>query len=289
LAIGGALVLLVIALLLFRAYRLKRKAQQMAEQQKDLVEERNKHMVDSIQYAQQLQSAILPAPELFAQHFEDHFLLYLPKDIVAGDFYWFHESPTHRFWAVADCTGHGVPGAMVSVVCSNALNRVVKEYNLVHPGDVLNKVRELVVATFQESQREVKDGMDIALCVMEKGSRDIQFAGANRPCWILSEFGELQEIKGQKQHIGLQTNMEPFDSKVVDLKSGWIVLSSDGLADQFGGPKGKKWMTTSFKQKLVELHGQPGSLQKMNLEWTLQQWKGNQEQVDDICVLGIKI
>ena len=289
LAIGGAMVLLVIAVLLFRAYRLRRKAQQMAEQQKDLVEERNKHMVDSIQYAQQLQSAILPSPELFSQHFDDHFLLYLPKDIVAGDFYWFHESPTHRFWAVADCTGHGVPGAMVSVVCSNALNRVVKEYNLVIPGAILDKARELVVATFQESQREVKDGMDIALCVMEKRTRRIQFAGANRPCWILDESGELQEIKGQKQHIGWQSNMQMFESQDLESARGWIILSSDGMADQFGGPKGKKWMTTSFKQKLVELHGQPGSLQKMNLEWTFQQWKGNQEQVDDICVLGIKI
>jgi serine phosphatase RsbU (regulator of sigma subunit) len=281
--------LLVIALLLFRAYRLRRKAQRMAEQQKDLVEERNKHMVDSIQYAQQLQSAILPSPELFAQHFNDHFLLYLPKDIVAGDFYWFFESPTHRFWAVADCTGHGVPGAMVSVVCSNALNRVVKEYNLHRPGDVLNKVRELVVATFQESQKEVKDGMDIALCVMEKGTKRIQFAGANRPCWVLNDSGELLEIKGQKQHIGWQANMQPFESQDLDQSNGWIILSSDGLADQFGGPKGKKWMTSSFKQKMAELHGQPGSLQKMNLEWTFQQWKGNQEQVDDICVLGIKI
>ncbi len=289
LAIGGALVLLVIAILLFRAYRLKRKAQHMAEQQKELVEERNKNMVDSIQYAQQLQSAILPSPQLFEKNFSDHFLIYLPKDIVAGDFYWFYENDQYRLWAVADCTGHGVPGAMVSVVCSNALNRVVKEYNLFDPGEILTKTRELVVATFQESQREVKDGMDIALCCLEKQSGQITFSGANRPCWVVAEDGVLHEVKGQKQHIGLQQNMMAFESVSIQNKSGWIVLTSDGMADQFGGPQGKKWMTKTLKQKVSEMAQQPGHLQKMNLEWAFQQWRGAADQIDDVCVLGIKI
>jgi serine phosphatase RsbU (regulator of sigma subunit)/tetratricopeptide (TPR) repeat protein len=289
LAIGGALVLLVIAILLFRAYRLKRKAQHMAEQQKELVEERNKNMVDSIQYAQQLQSAILPSPQLFEKNFSDHFLIYLPKDIVAGDFYWFYENDQYRLWAVADCTGHGVPGAMVSVVCSNALNRAVKEYNLFDPGEILTKTRELVVATFQESQREVKDGMDIALCCLEKQSGQITFSGANRPCWVVAEDGVLHEVKGQKQHIGLQQNMMAFESVSIQNKSGWIVLTSDGMADQFGGPQGKKWMTKTLKQKVSEMAQQPGHLQKMNLEWAFQQWRGAADQIDDVCVLGIKI
>ena len=288
-AIAGAAVLLIIALLLLRAYRLRKKAQGLAEQQKELVEERNKNMVDSIQYAQQLQSAILPSPQLFEKNFSDHFLIYLPKDIVAGDFYWFYENDQYRLWAVADCTGHGVPGAMVSVVCSNALNRVVKEYNLFDPGQILTKTRELVVATFQESQREVKDGMDIALCCLEKQSGQITFSGANRPCWVVAEDGELHEVKGQKQHIGLQQNMMAYESVSIRNKSGWIVLTSDGMADQFGGPQGKKWMTKTFKQKVSEMAQQPGHLQKMNLEWAFQQWRGNTEQVDDVCVLGIKI
>ena len=288
-AIAGAVVLLIIALLLLRAYRLRKKAQGLAEQQKELVEERNKNMVDSIQYAQQLQSAILPSPQLFEKNFSDHFLIYLPKDIVAGDFYWFYENEKYRMWAVADCTGHGVPGAMVSVVCSNALNRAVKEYNLFDPGEILTKTRELVVATFQESQREVKDGMDIALCCLKKQSGQIAFSGANRPCWVVAEDGVLHEVKGQKQHIGLQQNMMAFESVSIQNKSGWIVLTSDGMADQFGGPQGKKWMTKTLKQKVSEMAQQPGHLQKMNLEWAFQQWRGAADQIDDVCVLGIKI
>jgi serine phosphatase RsbU (regulator of sigma subunit) len=288
-AIAGAVVLLIIAMLLLRAYRLRKKAQGLAEQQKELVEERNKNMVDSIQYAQQLQSAILPSPQLFEKNFSDHFLIYLPKDIVAGDFYWFYENEQYRLWAVADCTGHGVPGAMVSVVCSNALNRAVKEYNLFDPGEILTKTRELVVATFQESQREVKDGMDIALCCLEKQSGQITFSGANRPCWVVAEDGVLHEVKGQKQHIGLQQNMMAFESVSIQNKSGWIVLTSDGMADQFGGPQGKKWMTKTLKQKVSEMAQQPGHLQKMNLEWAFQQWRGAADQIDDVCVLGIKI
>lgn len=289
LAIGGVVVLLIIALLLFRAYRLRKRAQGLAEQQKELVEERNKNMVDSIQYAQQLQSAILPSPQLFEKNFEDHYLIYLPKDIVAGDFYWFFENDQYRLWAVADCTGHGVPGAMVSVVCSNALNRVVKEYNLFDPGQILTKTRELVVATFQESTREVKDGMDIALCCLEKQSRKVTFSGANRPCWVIDENMDFHELKGQKQHIGLQQHMMAFESVTLEVQSGWVILTSDGMADQFGGPQGKKWMTKTLKQNVSAMARQPGHLQKMNLEWAFQQWKGNAEQVDDVCVLGVKI
>jgi serine phosphatase RsbU (regulator of sigma subunit) len=236
-----------------------------------------------------LQSAILPSPQLFEKNFSDHFLIYLPKDIVAGDFYWFYENEQYRLWAVADCTGHGVPGAMVSVVCSNALNRAVKEYNLFDPGEILTKTRELVVATFQESQREVKDGMDIALCCLKKQSGQITFSGANRPCWVVAEDGVLHEVKGQKQHIGLQQNMMAFESVSIQNKSGWIVLTSDGMADQFGGPQGKKWMTKTLKQKVSEMAQQPGHLQKMNLEWAFQQWRGAADQIDDVCVLGIKI
>ncbi len=289
LAIGGVVVLLIIALLLFRAYRLRKKALGLAEQQKELVEERNKNMVDSIQYAQQLQSAILPSPQLFEKNFEDHYLIYLPKDIVAGDFYWFFENEQYRLWAVADCTGHGVPGAMVSVVCSNALNRVVKEYNLFDPGQILTKTRELVVATFQESTREVKDGMDIALCCLEKQSRKVTFSGANRPCWVIDENMNFHELKGQKQHIGLQQHMMAFESVTLEVQSGWVILTSDGMADQFGGPQGKKWMTKTLKQNVSAMARQPGHLQKMNLEWAFQQWMGNAEQVDDVCVLGVKI
>ena len=289
LLISGAVILLVILVLIFRAYKLKQRASKLIEKEKEWVEERNKNMMDSIQYAQQLQQAILPPMENIQKSFLDSFLIYWPKDIVAGDFYWLHEDEEYKLWAVADCTGHGVPGAMVSVVCSNALNRVVKETSVRQSNQILNEVRRLVIETFKESQREVKDGMDIGLCVLNKTTGKIQFSGANRPLWWIKTNGQLEEIKGDKQHIGFQQNMKLFAVHELSVERGdAIYMMTDGFVDQFGGPQGKKYMTSRFKTKLMEIAGQPFDLQRMNLEWEFNQWKGNQEQIDDVCILGIK-
>jgi serine phosphatase RsbU (regulator of sigma subunit) len=287
--VAGAAILLIILFLVFRAYRMKRRASALMEREKMHVEEKNKNIVDSIQYAQQLQQAILPPIENIRQTFHESFLIYWPKDIVAGDFYWLMEDDHYKLWAVADCTGHGVPGAMVSVVCSNALNRATKEKGLRVPGVILDEVRTLVIDTFKESQREVKDGMDIALCVYHKSTQTYQFAGANRPLWCLKKSGELIEIKGNKQAIGFQHQMEPFSTTPVPALHGdSIYLMTDGFVDQFGGPNAKKYMASRLKLKLNEIATQPFDLQKMNLEWEFNQWKGDQEQIDDVCILAIK-
>lgn len=287
--IAGAVVLLIILFFVFRAYRLKRRASALMEREKLHVEEKNRNIVDSIQYAQQLQQAILPPIENITNAFKESFLIYKPKDIVAGDFYWLMEDDDYKLWAVADCTGHGVPGAMVSVVCSNALNRATKEKGLRVPGAILDEVRTLVIDTFKESQREVKDGMDIALCVYHKATGTYQFAGANRPLWCVKKSGELLEIKGNKQAIGFQHQMEPFSSiPIPALQGDSIYLMTDGFVDQFGGPNAKKYMASRLKLKLSEISSQPFDLQKMNLEWDFNQWRGDQEQIDDICILAIK-
>lgn len=287
--VAGAAILLIILFLVFRAYRMKRRASALMEREKMYVEEKNKNIVDSIQYAQQLQQAILPPIENIRQTFHESFLIYWPKDIVAGDFYWLMEDDHYKLWAVADCTGHGVPGAMVSVVCSNALNRATKEKGLRVPGVILDEVRTLVIDTFKESQREVKDGMDIALCVYHKSTQTYQFAGANRPLWCLKKSGELIEIKGNKQAIGFQHQMEPFTTTPVPALHGdSIYLMTDGFVDQFGGPNAKKYMASRLKLKLSEIATQPFDLQKMNLEWEFNQWRGDQEQIDDVCLLAIK-
>jgi serine phosphatase RsbU (regulator of sigma subunit) len=287
--VAGAAILLIILFLVFRAYRMKRRASALMEREKMHVEEKNKNIVDSIQYAQQLQQAILPPIENIRQTFHEAFLIYWPKDIVAGDFYWLMEDDHYKLWAVADCTGHGVPGAMVSVVCSNALNRATKEKGLRVPGVILDEVRKLVIDTFKESQREVKDGMDIALCVYHKSTQTYQFAGANRPLWCLKKSGELIEIKGNKQAIGFQHQMEPFTTTPVPALHGdSIYLMTDGFVDQFGGPNAKKYMASRLKLKLSEIATQPFDLQKMNLEWEFNQWRGDQEQIDDVCLLAIK-
>jgi serine phosphatase RsbU (regulator of sigma subunit) len=236
-----------------------------------------------------LQQAILPPVENIKRTFKDSFLIYWPKDIVAGDFYWLMEDDHFKLWAVADCTGHGVPGAMVSVVCSNALNRATKEKGLRDPGSILDEVRSLVIETFKESQREVKDGMDIALCVYQKNTGTYQFAGANRPAWVLDSAGQFKEVRGNKQAIGFQHHMEAFHTIPLYANPGdSIYLMTDGFADQFGGPNGKKYMTSKLKAKLSVLAPQPFELQKMNLEWEFNQWKGDLEQIDDVCIMAIK-
>ena len=287
--IAGAVVLLVILFLVIRAYRLKKRTSALIEKEKMHIEERNKNMVDSIQYAQQLQQAILPPRENIKKAFADSFLIYWPKDIVAGDFYWLYEDEQYKIWSVADCTGHGVPGAMVSVVCSNAINRVVKEQGLREPGEILNQVRKLVIETFKESNREVKDGMDMGLCVYHKVADKYTFAGANRPVWIAKPNAELKEVKGDKQHIGFQSDMLSFETKQLGVEKGDVIyLMTDGFVDQFGGPNGKKYMSSRLKSKLVSISNQPCDLQQLNLEWEFNQWKGESEQIDDVCILAIK-
>jgi tetratricopeptide (TPR) repeat protein len=259
------------------------------ESQKHVIEAHQKEMIDSITYAKRIQDAILPPLNLINEKFPNSFVLYKPKDIVAGDFYWMEEIGDTIVIAAADCTGHGVPGAMVSVVCSNALNRAVKEFNLSETGKILDKVRELVIETFVKSNQDVKDGMDISILSINKVSKEIKWSGANNPLWYFDE-NNLNEITADKQPIGKSVYQKPFTTHNIEYKTGTtFYLFTDGYADQFGGPKGKKFMYKQFKDTISKFLNQDSDLQQIELNNAFENWKGDLEQVDDVSVIGIKI
>ena len=257
--------------------------------QKELVEEKNKEITDSITYAKRLQNAILPSHELIEQYFPDSFVFYKPKDIVAGDFYWLEHFGDLVFIAAADCTGHGVPGAMVSVVCSNSLDRAVKEFGLRDTGKILDKTRELVIETFEKSGENVKDGMDISIFSINKTTKQLQWSGANNPLWFISK-GELHEIKGDKQPIGKHDSATVFTTHTLEYKLDTIYyLITDGYADQFGGNKGKKFKYKQLQELFLVNYQRSMKEQEEILERTFEDWKANLEQIDDVTLIGIKI
>lgn len=261
------------------------------QEQKEMVEEKNREIVDSINYAKRLQGAILPTIERIQQHLGQSFILYKPKDIVSGDFYWMDIRDRNLMIAAVDCTGHGVPGAMVSVVGANGLNRCVKEFGFKEPARVLDKLVDLVIETFDSSDQEVKDGMDIALCSLNLDTFELQFSGAHNPLWIVkNQSGEITEIKGNKQPIGSYEFRHPFDNHTIQLETGdCFYIFTDGYADQFGGPRGKKFKYKTLKELLVEIHDLPMDQQMKVLDERFEEWRGNYEQVDDVCLIGIRI
>ena len=256
-------------------------------QQKLKLEIKNKEITDSLNYAKRIQQAILPPKSKINNHLKNNFILYLPKDIVAGDFYWLEEKEDRVLFAAADCTGHGVPGAMVSVVCNNALNRSVREYNLTNPGEILDKTRELVIEEFEKSDAQVKDGMDIALCSII-GDK-LEYAGAHNPLWIVRK-GNLLETKANKQPIGKFENLLPYTTHSILLEKGdTIYIFSDGYSDQFGGKKGKKYKTANFKKFLLSIQENSMEKQLSLLDAEFEKWRGSMEQIDDVCVIGLRI
>lgn len=268
----------------------------------EIIEEKNKEITDSINYAKRLQDAILPPKKMIDEYIKENFILFKPKDIVAGDFYWMEKvvstGSTTIFIAAADCTGHGVPGAMVSVVCSNALNRSVKEFGMLEPGKILDKTTDLVLETFEKSDEDVKDGMDISLLAVkfsastENGSErkieSITWSGANNPLWYI-ENGEMKELKADKQPIGKSDHRKPFTTHSLPLSLSALFLFTDGYADQFGGVKGKKFKYKPFQDILLQNASQPMEMQKNKLDIAIENWKGDLEQNDDICIIGVRI
>ena len=301
-AISAVLVLVfLLAIFIFRSFRIKQKANielagknDLIEKQKHVVEEKQKEILDSITYAKRLQQAILPSLSDIKKLLPDSFLLYQPKDIVAGDFYWMEHLNGITFIAAADSTGHGVPGAMVSVVCSNALNRTVKEFKITEPGKILDKVRELVIETFEKSKSEVKDGMDISLAAIHQNSDSqgyiVEWAGANNPLWYFTN-NVINEITADKQPIGNTDNPKPFTTHKLQLSKGDIIyLFTDGYADQFGGPKGKKFKYKQFQELLIATNSNTNLSETEKVLYdTFTNWKGNLEQVDDVCIIGIRV
>jgi len=301
--IGMAIVLLLIIglLMLIARNSRQRKAanlklqQQNAEieEQKGVIEEKNKDIIDSISYAKRLQEAILPPAKLVKYWLPQSFILYKPKDIVAGDFYWMETVETNGetiiLYAAADCTGHGVPGAMISVVCSNALNRAVKEFAIYQPAAILDKVTDLVVETFEKSENQVKDGMDISLCALNLNRMELSWAGANNPLWIING-SSFREIKGDKQPIGPFEYRKSFTNHEISLTPGDTIYTfSDGYADQFGGPNGKKLKSSAFREMLLKAQDLGMDDQRVFLNDSFNNWKGAIEQLDDVCVIGMRI
>ncbi len=283
--------ILVTIITLFIVFNLikNKKAKKLIIGQKELIEEKQKEILESISYAKYLQEAILPSQDFLNQNFPNNFIIYKPKDIVAGDFYWSEKVNDLFFIAVADSTGHGVPGAMISIVCSNALNRSIKEFNLTDTGIILDKTRELVIATFEKSTNEVKDGMDISLLCIDYLNKKITWSGANNPLWYIHN-NELKVIKANKQPIGKAETLKPFVSHEIEyLDNTTFYLFTDGFADQFGGEKGKKFMYKQFSDLLLLNNEVSLNQQAIIINDAFEKWKDNIEQVDDVCVMGIKI
>jgi len=260
-----------------------------AEHQKELVEEKQKEILDSISYAKRLQNAIMaPLPTIKAE-LPESFVIYIPKDIVAGDFYSFEKNNDKILFGAADCTGHGVPGALVSIVCSNAINNVLKDVSMNETGIILDKVRDVVLETFSKSESEVKDGMDISICCIDTKTRAVTWSGANNPLWYFLN-NEFHEIKANKQPIGLTDDPQPFTKHELQLAKGdTLYLFTDGYADQFGGPKGKKFKYKQMQEILMNNYHLPLSETEKALREAFYSWKGELEQVDDVCIIGIRL
>jgi serine phosphatase RsbU (regulator of sigma subunit) len=254
-----------------------------------VIEQKNKDIRDSINYAKRIQNAIMPNPENIRMDFPSFFILYKPKDIVAGDFYFYESTATHAFMAAADCTGHGVPGALVSVACSNALSRSVKEFNLIAPGEILDKTRELLMETFSKSGTDIRDGMDISLLVKDRRNNSCAWAGANNPLWIVSD-GALREIGADKQCVGYNEEQLSFTTHELRVRSAdRLYLFTDGFADQFGGPGGKKFKYRKLIALLESLSKMTIGEQGKALDGAFEDWRGDIEQVDDVCIIGVEV
>jgi serine phosphatase RsbU (regulator of sigma subunit)/Tfp pilus assembly protein PilF len=284
---AGLLVTIILGGGIFNRLKITRKQKGIIEIAHQELGEKNQEILDSISYAKRIQSAILPPMKLVKEYLKESFILYKPKDVVAGDFYWMEHKSNKVLFASADCTGHGVPGAMVSVVCNNALNRSVREHGLTSPGEILDKTREIVIQEFEKSDEEVKDGMDIALCSLE--GNKLKYAGAHNPLWIIRN-GEIIETKANKQPIGQFDNPEPYTTHSFDLEKGdSIYIFSDGYVDQFGGEKGKKFKARAFRELLLSIQDNTMEEQKTIIDEAFETWRGSLEQIDDVCVIGVRV
>jgi serine phosphatase RsbU (regulator of sigma subunit) len=275
--------------------------------QKNQIETINTEITDSIRYAKYIQTSVLPKPEQLESLLGDHFILYKPKDIVSGDFYWTSNIENKTIIAAVDCTGHGVPGAFMSMLGITLLNEIINKEYITHPGVILRRLRKEVINSLkQKGERgEQKDGMDIALCTLDLENMKLQFAGANNPLFIIREsnleqVGELRnelpggdrlyEIKGDLMPIGIYDRMENFTSHEIDIfKGDTFYLFSDGFPDQFGSPDRKKFGYKQFRELLLKNNSASMTDQKNMLEKTLIEWMGINSQIDDILVIGFKI
>jgi serine phosphatase RsbU (regulator of sigma subunit) len=293
------------------------------EKQKNEITEIHKEVQDSINYAERIQKAVLPSRELINDAFSEHFILFKPKDVVSGDYYWAFKNDNFFVITVADCTGHGVPGAFMSMLGISFLNEIVKDTKILSASKILDELRQKIIFALKQKgiAGEQKDGMDMSLCVIDLDTNVLQWAGANNPLYIVSEYditimtektsykvfeddtlkvsqNKLFEIKPDKMPVAYYAKMDSFFNNVIQLrKTDQLYMFSDGYADQFGGPKGKKYKYKPFKRLILESCKKTMEEQKQILENSIEQWKAHVdestkktfEQIDDICIIGIKL
>ncbi|CAN5535080.1 hypothetical protein BH10BAC1_BH10BAC1_16530 [soil metagenome] len=290
--IAGLLIVLVIAGMVFRSYKKEKRSSEIINQQKQIVDSKNKEIVDSINYAKKIQQAIIPSTAEVKNTFPNSFVLLLPKDIVSGDFYWVTKSGQQAFFAVADCTGHGVPGGFMSMLGTALLNEIINEKKIYEPADVLDMLKLKIIMALRQSENanESKDGMDIALIQINLNTNELTFAGANNSLYLLRNQ-KLREFKGDKFPIGfVGKNDKQFSQQKIKLESNDVLyMFTDGYPDQFGGPQGKKFKYKPLEEMLTQIAARPVDEQRHTLLNTHESWKGDLEQVDDICVVGIRI
>jgi serine phosphatase RsbU (regulator of sigma subunit) len=292
-SITGLLLLIALIIAIFR-FREKKKANAILVEQKKQIEEQAKEITDSINYAKRIQDSILPTSDIMQKILGEHLLIYMPRDIVGGDFYYVEEIDGKKYFSVIDCTGHGVPGGFMSILGYNGLQNAILDLKFRHPNEILDNLsRNLVTHFTQEGKQTLRDGMDMALCCLyeQNGKTMLEFSGAHNPCWLVKhKTNELLEIDASKQPIGYFEDYKPFTNHVMEVEKGDMVyLFSDGYADQFGGLKGKKFKYSQMKSLI--LHTPKLSIKEKEeaLRISFIDWKGNYEQLDDVCVLGIRV
>ena len=267
------------------------KSKEIIEEKHEEVLLQKKEITDSINYARSIQRAFMPTEEQFNSYFKDSFVYFKPKDIVSGDFYWAYQKDNLLFYATADCTGHGVPGGFMTMLGLSFLDDIIESKATTNPASALNLIRDKIVNTLKQSGNigENKDGMDIAICCIDKTKNELTYSSANNSLYMIRD-NELTIYKGDKQPCGFYHENKPFTAHTISLKpNDCIYTFTDGFADQFGGPKGKKFRYKQFEEILLNNVNDSFSVQKNKLSSAFESWKGDLEQVDDILVIGIKI
>jgi serine phosphatase RsbU (regulator of sigma subunit) len=286
--VGGLVVLIGIAFFILQRLRITNRQKHIIELQKKIVETKNTELMDSINYARRLQLAILPQLSDIRQHLDVH-LFYQPKDIIGGDFYFFDHYQGRLFLAICDCTGHGVPGAIMSVVCHEALSKSIREHGLLDPAEILQKSRAQIIHSLNAEEQKIRDGMDCSILVIDRSTRIAKWAGANHPLWFWRN-NTFNEIKGTKQSVSYHEQTKDFVTEEFALPHDiTMYLFTDGYADQFGGPKNKKYMYRTLKQQLQKMHSLSGTDQVAQLSSEFLRWKGASEQIDDVTVAIIRL
>ena len=282
--------LLVFGLVYFiwRNYLNKKRANILLQAQRDQIAYQKQHITDSIEYAKMIQAAILPSMELFSHKLE-HFVVFKPRDIVSGDFYWADEIGEKYLIVTADCTGHGVPGAFMSMLGISLLNEIIISKEISRPDQVLNHLRDKIIKVLrQKTGSIVKDGMDMTVCLFDRKTFQLQFSGANNPIYLVSD-GQLTQIKGDKMPVAIHDIMDPFSLHHLKLKKGDTFYTfSDGFADQFGGPMRKKFLSKNFKNLLLSVQDLSMIEQGNKLDEVFTDYRKEVEQIDDVVVIGVK-